>query len=97
MEWSDECAKGRESAEWSRFPSLHREVAAGCIRRRLLVGQFPVRALIRPLATLRCVLAAAPPADSMLLCIGLERLPGNEEPVHKITGSVTRAHGPECA
>src|SRR5882762_5864814 len=34
--------------------------------------------------------------ESMLLCIGAERLPGNEEPVYKITGSVTRAHGPEC-
>src|ERR1700687_6101881 len=35
--------------------------------------------------------------ESMLLCIGVERLPGNEEPVYKITGSVTRAHGPECS
>ena len=31
----------------------------------------------------------------MLLCIGVERLPGNEEPVYEITGSVTRTHGPE--
>jgi hypothetical protein len=27
----------------------------------------------------------------------LERLPSNEEPVYKITGSATRAHGPECS
>ena len=34
--------------------------------------------------------------ESMLLCIGVERLAGNEEPVYEITGSVTRAHGLEC-
>src|SRR5258707_631948 len=34
--------------------------------------------------------------ESMLLCIGVEGLPRNEEPVYKITRSVSRAHGPEC-
>src|ERR1700730_280780 len=59
------------------------------------MSQFSIRALIEQLATLRCVRASFSMA-SMLLCIGVERLPGNEKPVYKITGSVTRAHGPEC-
>src|SRR5258707_300856 len=35
--------------------------------------------------------------ESMLLCVGVERLAGDEEAVYEITGRVGRAHGLECS
>jgi hypothetical protein len=38
-------AERREFVEWIRLPSLHHNEAAAHVRRKLEVGQFPVRGL----------------------------------------------------
>jgi hypothetical protein len=59
MEWSDERRDGRESEEGMRFPSLYQIKMTSRDPRMLVVGQIPVRALLRQLVALRRVRAAA--------------------------------------